>query len=254
MPDVGQIASVNGVELYYEVHGEGPPLVLLHGGLCTIELNFAAMIPRLAEHHQVIGVELQGHGHTPDAERDPSLEHHADDIAALLSHLGIERADIYGFSLGGLVGLTLALRHPDRVGKLVVAAIDHRPDQTDPEDPPPVEDPDDPRMPTPEDFRQMREAYDRVAPDPEHFEVFAERNNVMVHALRGWSNAELASVRCPTLVLVGDNDFTPVRHALEMSELIRDAQLAVLPGTTHMGIMHSPDRVLALVVPFLAGD
>src|SRR4051794_16779067 len=110
-------ASVNGIELYYERHGAGRPLVLLHGGLMTIELNFGELLPTLSADRDVIAVELQGHGRTPLGDRPMAIESMADDVVALLDHLDVDEADVYGFSLGGLVACAIALRRPDRVGR-----------------------------------------------------------------------------------------------------------------------------------------
>jgi pimeloyl-ACP methyl ester carboxylesterase len=113
-------AHLPGLDIYYEVHGAGRPLVLLHGGLLTIESNFDGILPSLAKTRQVIAIELQGHGRTADTDRAFDLEYLADDVVGVLDELGIDRADIFGFSLGGLVALQLAMRHPDRAGRLVV--------------------------------------------------------------------------------------------------------------------------------------
>src|SRR6476469_3335560 len=115
-------ASVNGLQLYYETHGSGRPLVLLHGGLMTIDLNFGPLLEPLAASRQVIAVELQGHGHTADTDRPMTIEALADDVVALLDHLAIADADLFGFSLGGLVAYAVALGAPARVGKLIVAS------------------------------------------------------------------------------------------------------------------------------------
>ena len=141
------MASVNGLQLYYEDHGTGHPLVLLHGGLHTIVLSFGALLPRLVASHRVIAVELQGHGHTPDTDRVPTYSDLADDVVALLDHVGVERADVFGFSLGGQVAVELGLRHPNRVDRLVLAAaIYHRDGYHDVTDPTSV------RLPTPAEF------------------------------------------------------------------------------------------------------
>src|SRR3954467_7013547 len=158
-------APVNGLQLYYETHGTGRPLVLLHGGLMTIDLNFGPMLEPLAASRQVIAVELQGHGHTADTNRPMTVDALADDVVSLLDHLGVAEADVFGFSLGGLVACALGLGAPTRVGKLIVASADaHRPPGR--ESVPLDED----RMPTPDDFQAMRDAYDAVAPDPTHFD------------------------------------------------------------------------------------
>jgi pimeloyl-ACP methyl ester carboxylesterase len=117
-------ASVNGLRLYYEIHGSGKPLVLLHGGLMTIDLNFGPLLEPLAASRQVIAVELQGHGHTADTDRPMTIEAMASDVIALLDQLGIGQADVFGFSLGGLVAWAMAIGAPDRVGKLVAASAD----------------------------------------------------------------------------------------------------------------------------------
>jgi pimeloyl-ACP methyl ester carboxylesterase len=176
-------APINGLQLYYEIHGAGRPLVLLHGGLMTIELNWAPLLAPLAESRKVIAVELQGHGHTADTDRPISIEALASDVVALLDHLKFGEADVFGFSLGGLVAYAVALGEPERVGKLIVASADaHRPPGR--ESAPISED----RMPTAEDFAAMRAAYEAVAPDPAHFDEFAVKAPKAVHEFAGWTD------------------------------------------------------------------
>jgi pimeloyl-ACP methyl ester carboxylesterase len=238
-------APVNGLRLYYEVHGSGRPLVLLHGGLMTIGLNFGPLLAPLAASRQVIAVELQGHGHTADTGRPMTIEALAGDVVALLDHLGIAEADFYGYSLGGLVACAVALGAPTRAGKLIIASADvHRPPGR--QNPPLGED----RLPTAADFQQWRDAYDAVAPDPAHFDEFAARTAAMVHQFRGWTS-ELRSLRPPTLLIFGDRDFTPLPDVVETFELLPDARLAVLPGTTHIDVIRRPSEVLALITAFL---
>jgi pimeloyl-ACP methyl ester carboxylesterase len=238
-------ASLNGLRLYYETRGSGRPLVLLHGGLMTIDLNFGGLLEPLAARRQVIAVELQGHGHTADTDRPMTIEALAADVIALLDHLGIAEADLYGFSLGGLVAYAVALGAPDRVGKLIVASADaHRPPGRESE---PL---DDDRMPTPADFQAMRDAYDAVAPDPAHFDDFAAKTSAMVHEFAGWTD-ELRSLRASTMLIFGDRDFSPLPDVVELFGLLPNAQLAVLPGTTHVGVSQRPAEVLALITPFL---
>jgi len=240
-------AAVNGLQLYYETHGEGPPLVLLHGGLMTIDLNFGSLLEPLAANRQVIAVELQGHGHTADTDRAMTIEALAADVVGLLDHLGLTEVDLFGFSLGGLVAYAIALDSPDRVRKLIVASADaHRPPGRESA---PL---DDDRMPTPADFQAMRDSYDAVAPDPAHFDEFAARTSTMVHEFAGWTD-ELRSLQAPTMLIFGDRDFSPLADVLEMFELLPDAQLAVLPGTTHMGVSQRPAELFALITPFLDG-
>jgi pimeloyl-ACP methyl ester carboxylesterase len=211
----------------------------------TISLNFGPLLAPLAASRQVIAVELQGHGHTAETERPMTIEALAGDVVALLDQLGIEQADLFGFSLGGLVACAIALGTPARVGKLIVASADaHRPPGR--QSAPLGED----RLPTPADFQAMRDAYDAVAPDPAHFEEFAAKNSAMVHEFPGWTG-ELRSLQAPTLLVFGDRDFSPLPDVVEMFELLPNAQLAVLPGTTHVGMTRRPGELLALITPFL---
>jgi pimeloyl-ACP methyl ester carboxylesterase len=238
-------APVNGLRLYYEMRGSGRPLVLLHGGLMTIDLNWGPLLEPLAASRQVIAVELQGHGHTADTDRPMTIENLARDVVALLDHLAIAEADLFGFSLGGLVAYAVALDEPKRVGKLIVASADaHRPPGRESR---PL---DDDRMPTPADFQAMRDSYDAVAPDPAHFDDFATKTSTMVHEFPGWTD-QLRSLHVPTLLIFGDRDFSPLSDVVEMFELLPNAQLAVLPGTTHVGLSRRPTELLALITPFL---
>ncbi len=238
-------ADVNGVHLYFAQGGEGPPLVLLHGGLLTVELSFGLVMPTFSEHHSVIAVELQGHGRTADIGRPMTFENLADDVVGLLDHLGIERTDVFGFSLGGLTTYELLVRHPDRIRRAVVASADHRNDRGGEVDAD--------RLPTQADFAAMREAYAAVAPDPSHFDAFAEKVAGMVHGFGGWSDEQLGAVEVPVLVLIGDTDFILVPNAARAAELLPRGQLAVLPGTTHMDMTRN-GLVGAVVESFLRHD
>src|SRR5262245_8954233 len=238
-------ASVNGLQLYYETHGSGRPLVLLHGGLMTIDLNFGAMLEPLAADRRVIASERQGHCHTADTDRPMTIEAYAGDVVALLDHLEIAEADLFGFSLGGLVASGIALAAPARAGRLIVAsAAPHRPPGRESV---PL---DEARLPTPADFQAMRDSYDKVAPDPAHFDEFAARTTEMVHTFPGWTD-ELRSLRVPTLLVFGDRDFSPLRDVAELVDLLPDVQLAVLPGATHFGLTRRPAELLALIMSFL---
>ena len=247
-------APVNGLRMYYEVHGDqetGRPLVLLHGGLQTIDLAFGEVLPGLAAGRRVIATELQGHGRTADIERDMDLRFLAGDVAALLDHLGVGQADVLGFSLGGGVALQLALDHPDRVGRLIPVSAGYASDGFHPDISDPARHATSTRMPTEDDFRQMREAYDRLAPDPGHFEAFAAKTAQAANNQKGWTAAELASISAPTLLVFGDHDFIRLEHAVQMHELIPGAQLAVLPGATHMDVLRRADLMMPLVTGFL---
>ena len=244
-------APVNGLRMYYEVHGEGRPLVLLHGGLLTIEGSFGLLLPDLAADRQVIATELQGHGRTADIDRDIDLTYLAGDIAALLDHLAVDRADVFGFSLGGGVAMQLAVDHPGRVSRLIVASVSYADGGYHEEISDPARHATSTRLPTADDFQQMRDAYARLAPDPGHFDAFAAKATQAAGNLKGWTADELGAITAPTLLVFGDHDFIRLEHAVEMHGLIPGAQLAVLPGTTHMGVMRRADLMLPMVRAFL---
>jgi pimeloyl-ACP methyl ester carboxylesterase len=249
-PTTGAYAKVNGLEMYYEVHGtRGRPLVLLHGGVLTIGLTFGAVLADLARDRQVIAVELQGHGHTADTDRDITLPHLASDVMALLDQLGVGQADFFGFSLGGLTSLQAAVSWPERVGRLVLASTQYRQDGYFEE----VRTPDwgSPRLPTEADFREMAAAYAEVAPDPDHFQDFLAKCSRAAQADLGWTADDLRALTAPTLLVIGDSDFVRVEHAAEMQRLIAGSRLAVLPGATHMRVMWQPE-LLPMVSGFLA--
>jgi pimeloyl-ACP methyl ester carboxylesterase len=239
-------ALVNGQQLYYETRGSGRPLVLLHGGLLTIDLSFGSVLGPLAATRQVVAVELQGHGHTADTDRPMTIDALAGDVIGLLDHLGIAEADLFGFSLGGLVGYAVALAAPERIGRLIVASADaHRPPGR--ESAPLGED----RLPTQADFEAMRAAYEAVAADPAQFEKSAAKTGAMVHEVPARTAEELLALRAPTLLIFGDRDFSPLTDVAELLGMLPDAQLAVLPGATHMNVMQRTDQLLALITPFL---
>lgn len=243
-------AAVDGLDVYYEVDGSGPPLVLLHGGLLGIDLNFRDLLPALADRHLTVAIELQGHGRTADCERELSLDRLADDVTQVLDVLGIGRADVLGVSLGGLVALELAMGSPDRVDRLVLVSIATSAEGYHEEINAPDARPGQGRMPTPAEFRAMEDSYRSVAPDPDHFGAFASKAGVFVGGLPGWSSDELAGIAAPTLILVGDRDFVRVEHAAAMQEAMPLAWLAVVPGATHMGLLHGTDVVVPILNRF----
>ena len=228
---VGAYADVNGIKLYYETQGTGHPLVLLHGGLGAISM-FGPNLPALARGRQVVAVDLQGHGRTADIDRPLSTELMADDIAALIKHLKLERPDVMGYSLGGGVALLLALRHPELVGKLVVVSTPIR-----------------------------RDAF---YPD-----ILAQQGQVTPAAAEAMKkdfdfSKEIPRIKARTMVVAGDADIFPPAHAVEVFGLLgggqRDggwdgsgrpkSQLAILPGLTHYAIGSAP-ALASAVIPFL---
>ena len=245
--------EIDGVPIWYEEHGDpaGPPLVALHGGIVTFQGSFGDVLPWLTEGRRVIGVELQGHGHTPDPGRAMSIERFADDVAQLIDRVADGGpVDVWGFSLGALTATSLAVRHPVKVRRLVLAASNIRPDGYHPEITAPEQD--DPRLPTEEEFNTWKADYESVAPDPADFFPFLERMQPVVHDFAGWTADEIRSISAPTFLVVGDRDFVRLDHAAEMLDLFPDCRLAVLPRTKHTEVMQRSEQLRALVGPFLS--
>jgi pimeloyl-ACP methyl ester carboxylesterase len=244
-------ADVNGLHMYYEVQGEGSPLVLLHGGVQSIDLSFAGLIPELVGRHRVIGVEMQGHGRTADIDREITPAALASDVVALLDHLGIDRAHVLGHSLGGAVTLELAVSHPTRVRSVVPVSASVRPDGMHEDLTDPAKQATSTRMPTQQDFVDFRDAYLRLSPHPEHFDDFLASLSRSAADLQGWSDEQLAGITAPTLIVQGDHDFVTIEHAALMQHLIPGAHLAVLPDTTHMTVTRRADLLLPMLAAFL---
>lgn len=235
----GRYAPVNGLQMYYEIHGRGRPLVLLHGGGSTIKSTFGRILPELARSHQVIAVELQAHGHTRDIGRPLSFEQDADDVAALLKQLRIGQADILGFSNGGTTGLQIALRHPELVRRLVLASATYRRDGLPPgffagfahatlaSMPPP-----------------LQKAYLEANPDPKGLQTMFDRDVARMAAFKDISDEDMRSIRAPALVINGDTDVVLAEHALAMSRILPKARLAILPSGhgDYLGEICAPDQ------------
>ena len=259
--EAGHYAPVNGLRLYYELYGTGEPLVLLHGGMGGIGM-FTPILPALAQSRQVIAVELQACGHTADIDRPMDFPFLADDIAALLEYLEMEKADILGYSMGGGVALQTAIRHPQRVRRLVVVSFPCASRGWYP----PVHQ----AMGTITAEvaatwvgSPMHAAYVAVAPRPEDWPTMAAKTGQMVAQVYDWS-AEVAALPMPTMLVVGDADSIPPGYAAEMFGLLgggkqdggwagegmSSARLAILPGTTHYDITASP-QLLPALLPFL---
>lgn len=248
---VGQYATVNGIRLYYEDRGTGRPLILLHGGLGAIEM-FGPNLPALGAGRRVIAVDLQGHGRTADIDRPIRPELMADDIAALIRHLGLERADVMGYSLGGGVALHLAIRHPALVQRLVVASTAFRRDAYYPEI---LGMQAQVNASMAEAMKQtpMYQLYAGIAPRPEDWPRLLDKMGALMKVDYDISN-EIAGIRAPTLVVAGDADIFPPSHAVELFGLLGGGQrdggwdgsgrpasrLAILPGLTHYTIFSDP--------------
>jgi pimeloyl-ACP methyl ester carboxylesterase len=258
----GNYAEVNGLNIYYEIHGTGQPLVLLHGAYMTIDL-MGEIVPVLAESRQLIAVELQGHGHTADIDRPLSYELMADDIAALIEHLAFEKADLFGYSMGGGVALQVAIRHPEVVRKLVVTSSSYTSEGMHPELLEMI-----PTL-TPEAFAgsPIEEAYLRSAPNPDDFPTLVAKLKRLDMEPFAWPAEDIGRIAAPTLLIVGDSDAIRLEHAVELFRLLGGgamgdlaglpkSQLAVLPGTTHFvpagsGVLERADWLLSMIQSFL---
>lgn len=251
-------AQVNGVKMYYEVHGAGKPLVLLHGAFNTINMAFAELIPALSKTRQVIALELQGHGRTADIDRPFSFESMADDVAALLKHLKIDSADILGYSMGGGVAQQVAIRHPEVVRRLIIASSVYKYEGWSPETRAILP------MLTPEMFEStpIKQEYDKLAPDPKHWKEFITKMKKFVTTGYDFGAEKIKAIKSPTLIITGDGDGVLPEHAVEMYRLrggsymvdfgpIHAAQLAILPGTSHISVMMQTGWVTSMLVPFL---
>ena len=207
-------ATVNGLNLYYEIHGNGEPLVLLPGGFMTVEA-MGAIVQQLAATRQVIGVELQGHGHTADIERPLRFEFMADDIAALISHLGLKRCDIFGYSLGGAVGLQTAIRHPEKVRKLALASTAFKRKGWYPESLAGM------AAVSVETFAgtPIYETYLKTSPRPEAWPAFVAKMRQLLSEDYDWTEG-VAALKMPTLIMVGDADGLRISHAVELFGLL----------------------------------
>ena len=253
----GATAPVNGIRMYYEVHGPagGTPLVLLHGGGSTIEVTWGKILPFLARHRRVIVLEEQGHGRTTDREGPVRFETSAEDVAALLRHLKVDRADLFGFSNGASVALQVAIRHPGLVRKLVFASS-----LTKKSGAPPwfwefMQKADFSTMPQP-----LKDAYLKVNPDPAKLRAMHDKDLERMRSFEDLPDAALRSLRAPTLVVLGDRDIVTPEHGAELARLIPDARLLILPGNhgdylgelvMTQGETRAPERTASLVEEFL---
>jgi pimeloyl-ACP methyl ester carboxylesterase len=258
-PTTGATAQINGLDMYYEVHGaNGEPLVLIHGAYMTIPTNWAGLIPTLSRTRQVIAVEMQGHGRTSDRDTPITYEGMADDVAALLDHLGVEQAAVFGYSMGGGVAIRLALQHPDKVSRLVVASM-------------PIA-----YAAFPDSFYAMIESFkpEMFAGSPfeaahlelgktkEQFIMLFEKLRALDLDRFAWDEEGFAAISVPSLLIFGDADVIKIDHVARTHQLLGGitdgdsnglpkTQLLVLPGTSHIGVFFNPANVelLKAIVP-----
>ena len=251
----GTYAEVNGLELYHEIHGEGEPLILLHGGVGASEM-FGANLPELAESRQVIAVHLQAHGHTADVDRPMTFEAMADDIAALISHLGFEQADVMGWSLGGSVALQTAIRHPERVRKLVLVSIPFKRDGWYPEVLAGM------NQTSPETADMTQSPLYDLYPNTD-WRALLTKLPELLRQDYDWSK-DVEALKTRTMLVYADADGVRTEHVMEFYGLLgggkRDAGLdgsgrpeswlAIVPGATHYDVGSSP-ALAPTVTPFL---
>ena len=219
-------APVGGLKMYYEIHGTGGmPLVLIHGGGSTIETSFGNILPLLASHREVIAVELQAHGHTSDRDSALSFEQDADDVAGLLQYLKINKADFLGFSNGGNTAMQIGIRHPAVVNKLVIASSFYKRDGFIPGFFEGLQHATLENMPKP-----LQTAYLKVAADKNHLKVMHDKDKERMLQFKDWSDDDMRSIKAPTLLIIGDHDVVKPEYAVEMSHIIPQAQLMIVPG------------------------
>ena len=255
-------APVNGLKLYYEVHGDGRPLVLLHGAYMTID-SMAPLVAGLAQTQRVVAAEMQGHGRTADIDRPITYEQMADDTAALLRHLDIDSADVVGYSMGGATALQLAIRHGGLVRRLVVASATFASDGM------PQEALDMFPSITPEMFAgtPIEQEYHRLAPNPGDFPKLVAKLKELDTTDFAWPKEDVRGIGAPTLIVLGDSDGVRLEHAVELFRLrgggvmgdlagMPESQLAVLPGTSHfvppgVGLLDRAEWLLPMIRTFL---
>jgi pimeloyl-ACP methyl ester carboxylesterase len=218
-------AHVNGIKMYYEIYGQGRPLVLLHGGGSTIQTTFSRIIPALAKHRQIIAVELQAHGRTEDRETPSSFKQDADDVAALLKNLNISKADIFGFSNGGHTTMQIAISYPEIVNKAIVGSAFYK------------------RSGAPAGFwkamenakfsdmpQVFKDEFLKINNDTTALLRMFKRDATRMQTFKDWNEKDIKSITAPTLLIAGDHDLVYTEHLVAMSHLIPNSTLVILPG------------------------
>ena len=253
-------APVNGLQLYYEVYGEGKPIVLIHGSYMNIPLNWSHIIPLLAQDRKVVVAEMQGHGRTKDIGRKFSYENMADDVSGLLKHLKMEKADILGYSMGGGVAFQMAVRHPEQLRRLVILSGTYAHDGWWPD----VE----AMYPTfnADMFKgtPIEEQYLSYGNDAKDFPDFVKKVISIDLEPYDWSE-EVKNIKAPIFMAIGDADGVRYEHALDLFRAkgggkmgdihgLPKSRLAILPGTTHIGMMQKTDLLIPMVTDFLDSD
>jgi pimeloyl-ACP methyl ester carboxylesterase len=255
----GHRVNVNGMRMYYEVSGKGEPLVVLHGAYMNIP-SMGAIIPKLAKTHRVYAIEQQGHGRTTDIDRPITYQNLADDVAAFMDAVGLKKADVFGYSMGSVAGLQLAIRHPEKVNKLVMASGGYDAEGWQPEFKAFI-----PQM-TPEGFPPVLEQdYKKLAPNPNGFRALAVKLIQLEKEPMAWE-AEVKALKTPVLIIAGDADVSTLEHNVAMFRLLGGgamgdmgkphsaSRLAILPASSHTAVIGQADLLVAFIEPFFRGE
>ena len=253
-------ADVNGLKMYYEVYGQGKPIVLVHGSFMNIPMNWSHIIPVMIKDRKVIVAEMQGHGRTKDISREFSYESMADDVSLLLKQLKIDSADILGYSMGGGIAFQFAVRHPEQVRRLVVLSGTYTHDGWWPD--------------AEASFAtftadmlkgsSIQKQYDSLGNDPSHFPEFVKRVISIDLKPYDWTS-EVKNIKAPIFMAIGDADGVRYEHALELFRAkgggkmgdmhgLSKSRLAIIPGTTHVGMMQRADWLIPMITDFLDSD
>jgi pimeloyl-ACP methyl ester carboxylesterase len=257
-PSQSGYAPVNGIQVYYEVYGEGMPIVLLHGAYYTIDMNWAQFIPELAKTRKVIAIEMQGHGHTPFSDRKISRTALAKDVEGVMDYLKIDSADVVGYSFGGSVAYQFAIQSPQRLRKLVIISAVHKSSGWLPE----VTQAFKHMKPEHFDHSPLQAAYDAVAPDKTKWTKFVEQMIASATAPYDMGDSNIAKIAAPVLLISGDNDGMDKIELIKTYQLLGGAvtfdfgvtpksQLAIVPGHGHVSLMTQTQTILGYVNAFL---
>ncbi|KQN75140.1 alpha/beta hydrolase [Devosia sp. Leaf64] len=256
----GDYADVNGMRVYYEVSGEGAPIVVLHGAYMNIPA-MGGIIPALAKTHTVYALEFQGHGRTEDIDRPVTYPNLASDVAAFMDDVGLEKADIFGYSMGAAAALRLAIDHPERVDHLITASVSYDMSGSQPAFLAMI-----PTM-VPEMFvgTPMEDAWKALAPNPDGFRPFVERMIALEHEPMAWGE-DVKKLKMPVLIIGGDSDMMTLEHLVSMYRLLGGGEpgdmgkplsasrLAILPATSHTAVIDQVDLLMGFMEPFLNGE
>jgi pimeloyl-ACP methyl ester carboxylesterase len=258
--DAGERIEVNGMQMYYEVSGEGDPIVVLHGGYMNIQ-TMGEIVPMLARTRKVYALEFQGHGRTTDIDRPITYPNLADDVAAFMDKVGLEKADVFGYSMGAAAGLQLAIRHPEKVDQLVAASVAYDAKGWQPDFLAFI-----PQMNV-EMFVNMpfAEDYKKLAADPNGFPKLAEKMIQLEKEPMAWEE-DVKKLKTPMLVIAGDADVSTLEHSValfrllgggvmgDMGKPLPASRLAIMPATSHTAVITQPEMLMSFVEPFLKGE